>query len=225
MAWELANEPRPMRPSAANDYKSWVATSVKLIKSLDKNHMVTLGTEGEMGTESMDLFRDLHAIKEVDYLTLHVWPKNWSWFRDTSITDSLPQVIHRTTEYINKHKLIADELKKPLVIEEFGLPRDNHSFDPANQTTARDRYFASVFQQWLNSKKENGSIAGVSFWAFGGTSRPIKNQTFWKTGDDFSGDPPQEEQGLNTVFDSDHSTWAIIRSFTQYPNTVTLKKQ
>jgi mannan endo-1,4-beta-mannosidase len=26
------------------------------------------------------------------------------------------------------------------------------------------------------------------------------------------GDPPMEEQGLNTVFDSDRSTWAIIRS-------------
>ena len=26
MAWELANEPRPMRPFAENDYKKWIAT-------------------------------------------------------------------------------------------------------------------------------------------------------------------------------------------------------
>jgi mannan endo-1,4-beta-mannosidase len=24
MAWELANEPRPMRPSANEDYKKWI---------------------------------------------------------------------------------------------------------------------------------------------------------------------------------------------------------
>jgi hypothetical protein len=28
----------------------------------------------------------------------------------------------------------------------------------------------------------------------------------------YMGDPPMEEQGLNTVFDSDRSTWEAIRS-------------
>jgi mannan endo-1,4-beta-mannosidase len=60
-----------------------------------------------------------------------------------------------------------------------------------------------------------GAIAGCNFWAFGGSSRPVKGQLFWKDGDDFSGDPPQEEQGLNTVFDSDHSTWKVIRQYTK----------
>jgi mannan endo-1,4-beta-mannosidase len=34
---------------------------------------------------------------------------------------------------------------------------------------------------------------------------------FWKTGDDYMGDPTMEEQGLNTVFDSDASTWKILK--------------
>lgn len=224
MAWELANEPRPMRPSAAAEYKNWIQATTKLIKSIDKNHLITLGTEGDMGTESMPLFKEVHSFKEVDYLTLHAWPKNWSWFRDTSITDSLHRVIARTNDYIKKHEIVANELQKPLVIEEFGLPRDNHSFDPATSTSARDKYFASVFQEWQRSRNANGSIAGVSFWAFGGTARPIKSQIFWKAGDDFSGDPPQEEQGLNTVFDSDKSTWKMIRSFIQPQSTITQNK-
>ncbi len=29
------------------------------------------------------------------------------------------------------------------------------------------------------------------------------------------GDPPMEEQGLNTVFDSDISTWKIINTYSQ----------
>ena len=29
------------------------------------------------------------------------------------------------------------------------------------------------------------------------------------------GDPPMEEQGLNTVFDSDQTTWAIINKYSK----------
>lgn len=215
MAWELANEPRPMRPAANEMYKEWTLSVAKLIKSLDKNHLVTLGTEGQMGTESMDLLKEVHSPKEVDYLTLHIWPKNWGWFRDTSIVDSLPQIIKKSISYIQKHQLLATELNKPLVLEEFGLPRDAHSFEPGTPTTSRDNYYASIFNEWKLSMSNNGSIAGVNFWAFGGKARPIHSQLFWKEGDDFTGDPPQEEQGLNSVFDNDKSTWKIIKSFTK----------
>jgi len=67
----------------------------------------------------------------------------------------------------------------------------------------------------VKQSNANGYLAGASFWAFGGISRPVKNQTFWKNGDDYMGDPPMEEQGLNTVFDSDKSTWKIINSFSK----------
>eukprot|EP00962_Isochrysis_galbana_P047707 scaffold19627_cov56-Isochrysis_galbana.AAC.1 len=43
-AWELANEPRPMSHRPA--YASWIARQAKLIRSLDPNHMVTVGSEG-----------------------------------------------------------------------------------------------------------------------------------------------------------------------------------
>ncbi|MBC8053168.1 MAG: cellulase family glycosylhydrolase [Sphingobacteriaceae bacterium] len=215
MAWELANEPRPMRPSAAKLYSEWTSSVAKLIKSIDPNHLVTLGTEGEMGTESMALLKEVHAPREIDYLTLHIWPKNWGWFKDTSIVDSLPQVIKKSVNYINKHEALANELKKPLVLEEFGLPRDAHRFDAGSPTTSRDKYYQAVFNEWKKSKLNNGSIAGLNFWAFGGKSRPKHGQLFWKEGDDFSGDPPQEEQGLNSVFDNDKSTWKVVRSFTK----------
>ncbi|MEO6151196.1 MAG: cellulase family glycosylhydrolase [Mucilaginibacter sp.] len=215
MAWELANEPRPMRSEAVPAYKAWTASTASYIKSLDKNHLVTLGTEGIMGTEeSAELFTEVNAHAQVDYLTLHVWPKNWGWFADTSIVKDLPSVISKTNDYIEKHVAIANQLNKPLVIEEFGLPRDGHSFDVAQSTKMRDSYYTSVFDMLLKSRKDEGKIAGANFWAFGGTARPVKGQLFWKYGDQFMGDPPQEEQGLNTVFDSDSSTWQIIKKYT-----------
>lgn len=212
MAWELANEPRPMRPQAIEAYKKWISSTAGYIRSKDKNHLITIGTEGVMGTEeNKDLFTKIHADPSVDYLTIHIWPKNWGWFKDSPTKENLPLLMERTTEYIRSHEAIAQKLNKPLVIEEFGLPRDHHTFSPSGSTSIRDDYFRHIFSICMDSRKTSGPIAGCNFWAFGGSSRPIEGQLFWKEGDDFSGDPPQEEQGLNTVFDSDHSTWDVIR--------------
>ena len=215
MAWELANEPRPMRTEAFGAFKKWVLAAATYIKSLDKNHLVTTGTEGVMGAEgSAELFADVHAFKPIDYLTIHIWPKNWGWFRDTTIAENLPQVISKSVAYIRQHEVIAKTLDKPLVLEEFGLPRDAQSFDPTSATTSRNKYYEAIFNEWKRSLKTNGVIAGCNFWAFGGTARPVAGQVFWKEGDDFMGDPPQEEQGLNAVFSTDNSTWKIIQKFT-----------
>lgn len=215
MAWELANEPRPMVTAASDAYKQWIATTAKLIKSIDPHHLVTIGTEGIMGTdESAELFKSIHQPAEIDYLTIHIWPKNWGWFKDTSIASSLPEIIAKTKHYIQQHATIANELNKPLVVEEFGLPRDNHSFDPASSTSSRNQLYNTIFAEWAQSKEQSGVIAGCNFWAFAGTARPVSGQLFWREGDDLMGDPPQEEQGLNSLFDSDLLTWQIIQHYT-----------
>lgn len=214
MAWQLANEPRPMRAAAVANYKKWILSTAAHIKAKDKNHLVTIGTEGIMGTdESADLFREVHALAPVDYLTVHIWPKNWQWFKGTDVNSQVDEVIRRSEEYIARHVSIAGELRKPMVIEEFGLPRDGHSFSPKSKTTARDAYFETIFSAVRKSHQTNDVIAGCNIWSFGGRARPRKGQLFWREGDDFMGDPPQEEQGLNSLFDSDTSTWKLIKSF------------
>ncbi len=214
MAWELANEPRPMRPASNNAYRQWVSDVAAFIKSKDRNHLVTTGHEGEMGTESLQLFETVHADKNIDYLTIHIWPKNWSWFGTETMEQDFPKVISRTTDYIHKHAAVARKLNKPLVVEEFGLPRDHHSFDVTATTTLRDRYYDTVFSIWQQHVRNNDVIAGANFWAFNGLARPVKGQVFWKKGDDYMGDPPMEEQGLNGVFDSDRSTWDLVYRYT-----------
>ncbi|HQU85416.1 MAG TPA: cellulase family glycosylhydrolase [Pyrinomonadaceae bacterium] len=209
MAWELANEPRPMRSFAVEDYKKWIADVSASIKAKDKNHLVTLGHEGFMGTESLPLFEEIHRDKNVDYLTIHVWAKNWGWFKEDKVAEGFPNVVEKATAYVNEHIDVAKKLNKPLVIEEFGLPRNAQSFDISASTSLRDEYYAKMFSFI------GGHVAGANFWAFGGTSRPVKDQIFWKKGDDYMGDPPMEEQGLNTVFDSDAATWTVINKYSR----------
>ncbi len=217
MAWELANEPRPMRPSSNDSYQQWVSATAALIKSMDVHHLVTTGTEGMASTgDDLDLYKHIHADRNIDYLTIHVWPKNWGFFSDTAIAADITNILLKTRLYIVKHELVARSLGKPLVIEEFGLPRDLQSFDPASSDKLRQQYYQLLFTTVRKSAADGDVLAGCNFWAFGGEGRPIKGQAFWKKGDSFLGDPPMEEQGLNAVFDSDEAIWKIIQSFTKH---------
>jgi mannan endo-1,4-beta-mannosidase len=213
MSWELANEPRPMRPSAIDAYEKWVNDVAAFIKSKDKNHLVTAGVEGSIAIENINVFETIHSGKNVDYLTIHIWPKNWGWLQPATMEQDFPKVVSNTKKYVEEHIAVAEKLRKPLVVEEFGLPRDHHSFDPAATTNLRDQYFNTIFSYWKQSVETNGVVGGVNFWTFNGFQRPIKGQTFWKEGDEYMGDPPMEEQGLNGVFDSDKSTWDLIWSY------------
>ena len=212
MAWEIINEPRPMAEKAIPAFEDWMAHVSALVKSIDKNHLLTTGSEGDIASfNNMDVFEHIHADKNIDYLTIHIWPKNWGWFRDTSIVASYGNIVKNAQAYIDKHVPIAQKLNKPLVIEEFGLPRDAQSFSISATTASRNKFYKFIFDAAKNTK----GIAGCNFWAFGGISRPMPGQIFWKDGDDFMGDPGNEEQGLNSVFDSDASTWALIRGYTK----------
>ncbi len=213
MAWELANEPRPMRPLAESDYKKWIADTAAFIKRKDKNHLVCIGHEGRIGTVGMPLFEEIHRDKNIDYLTIHVWAKNWNWFTKGKFNEEYRKAEDKAGEYVKEHLAVAAKIGKPLVIEEFGLPRDGESIALYSTTERRDRFYSAFFNALYSSAVLNDHLAGVNFWAFGGEAKPKKDQPFRKQGDDYSGDPPMEEQGLNSVFQTDESTWKIIRYY------------
>ncbi|MBA2249866.1 MAG: cellulase family glycosylhydrolase, partial [Chitinophagaceae bacterium] len=218
MAWEIANEPRPMRPASVIAYKEWISKTAATIKQIDKNHLVTIGSEGELGSETIEVFESIHSNKNIDYATIHIWPKNWEWFKDTAIAKDFGNLTLNTLNYIDKHVTVLNKLNKPLVLEEFGLPRDGVSFAPGTSTKWRDEYYHIIFTKLFASMQHNGVIEGCNFWCFSGIGRPSGKQLLWEKGDDILGDPPVEEQGLNSVFDNDSSTWKVIKSFTEKIN-------
>ena len=213
MAWQLANEPRPMRLAALPDYIKWISDVAAEIKKIDSKHLLTIGVEGEIGTENIETFKKIHSDKNIDYATIHIWPRNWSWYKELHDEGQFAQVLELTRSYIDRHSDVMKELGKPLVLEEFGYPRDNNSFSPDEKTSIRDRFYDEILNKWKRGMKEESPLRGINFWAFGGQARPIVNQHFWKEGDDYMGDPPMEEQGLYSVFDSDTSTWNVIAKY------------
>lgn len=211
MSWQVGNEPRVFSNEGKPAFVKWLKETTALIRSLDSNHLISLGNEGEMGSENdMALYEQIHADENVDYVTIHIWPKNWSWIDITKIPESVDTAIVMTNNYISQHLEIAKKLNKPMTIEEFGFPRDNHKYTLDDPVTARDKYYGNIFEQIVTASKDTGLIAGCNFWSWGGLGRPAHE--FWQPWDDYVGDPSQEEQGLNSVFDTD-TTIKIIKTF------------
>lgn len=215
MSWQLANEPRGGR--YRKEFLNWVKSSAKLIKSLDRNHLLTIGSEGET-MNPMDAGNDFiadHSLDEIDYTTIHIWVENWGVYNPKDAEATLPAALSLLRDYVKNHVEKSKQLKKPLILEEFGMARDQRSMSPGSSTTFRDRYYQEAFEQTLLYMQNKGIISGVNFWAWSGEARPSKPGGLWRTGDDLLGDPPHEEQGWYGVYDTDKSTLELIKDYAQ----------
>lgn len=212
MSWQIGNEPRAFSDENKEPFACWMADVAAQIKSLDPNHMVSSGSEGSWGCEmDMNLFEKIHADPNINYLNIHIWPYNWSWVKADSLKELLPRAKENTKKYIDDHMVIARKYSKPIVLEEFGFPRDGFSFSKEAPTTARDEYYRYVFDLIRQDRESGGLFAGCNFWAWGGFAGQNPDHVFWEKGDDYTGDPAQEQQGLNSVFATD-STIEIIKA-------------
>jgi mannan endo-1,4-beta-mannosidase len=210
MSWQIGNEPRAFSKEALPAFERWIAEAAALIRSLDNNHLISIGSEGAWGCEmDYDCWTRICADKNVDYCNIHLWPYNWGWVKPDSLIEHLPRACENTKEYIDRHLAICDSLDKPLVMEEFGYPRDGFTFSKSTSTKGRDGYYRYVFSLVADNAEKGGHFAGCNFWGWGGFANPQHEQ--WQVGDDYTGDPAQEAQGLNSVFASDSTTLAVIR--------------
>ena len=204
-AWQIGNEPRCFSddPEIRAGFLGWLTESARIIKELDPNHLLSTGNEGFMGCEQdWELVEQVNSIPGIDYMTIHIWPYNWSWAGAETLEEDLPQAMANTDEYISRHAELARRLGQPLVLEEFGFPRDGFAESMDSPTTCRDRYYTHVFN------KVGGDLQGLNFWGWSGFAVPTHSQ--WERGDDYAGDPAQEAQGLNGVYITD-TTVPVIR--------------
>ena len=150
-AWQLANEPRCPSDPSGDTLVQWAREMSAFIKSLDANHLVSVGDEGfyrqpgeedwtRSGKEGVDWLR-LLALPDVDYGTVHLYPDHWEKTREWG------------AEWIREHARDARELGKPVVIEEFGL-KDRRRRD-------------EVYEAWLAVAEEEGA-GGTMLWLLTG---------------------------------------------------------
>jgi len=174
---------------------------------------VTVGSEGTTPYPGVNALPErVHALPDIDYMTYHTWVQNWGAY-DPARPESLAGALDFARQYNEEQIALAKRLGKPIVFEEFGLARDQGSFDPSSTTAARDQYFEAMMAQALVRRPEAGLVSGISFWAYGGEGRPREPGGTWQPGDTLTGDPPHEPQGWYSVYNTDASTLAMIKKY------------
>ena len=214
MSWQIGNEPRAFSDAAKQPFAHWLSETSCLIRQLDKNHLISIGSEGKFGCEGdMNLYEQICSDANVDYMNIHLWPYNWNWAHERTLRKDLPQSCSNAKAYIDEHLQLANRLGKPVVMEEFGFPRDGFSYSQESTTHVRDAFYQFVFGLVAENALKGGNFAGCNFWGWGGEANPTHQQ--WLPGDPYTGDPAQEAQGLNSVFSTDSTTIQIIREQTR----------
>jgi mannan endo-1,4-beta-mannosidase len=214
MSWQLCNEPRGI--DRADLMNRWIDETAALIKSMDRNHLVSTGAEGYTSspTYSGTDFLKMHDGKDIDYATAHIWIQNWGWYDPKRHDSTYGSARDSMLSYLQRHVEDARRLGKPLVLEEFGIMRDKGDFDPLSSTVNRDGYYKEVFSAVLESVGK-GAMSGVNFWAWAGEGRPKEPGALWRKGDALTGDPPHEPQGWYSVYSRDSSTHRVVGEYSR----------
>ncbi len=174
-AWELANEPRMKGGNAFDRAGGWSTSTLtdwadamsRYIKSLDRNHLVSVGDEGFLNgggdhwayeaTDGVDN-RALTALPAIDFGTFHLYPEEWG------------ATVEWGDQWISDHLAVARELDKPSVLEEYGVKvgRLNGTLGPIVEGWAtRER----AYTRWNEIMLRQGG-SGVLSWMLAGMDEP-----------------------------------------------------
>lgn len=160
MTWELGNEPRckgsglyPASPACGTStLTSWADTVSRLVKQIDKKHLVSVGDEGfyctdPAGTdwttncgEGVDTVA-LAELPAIDVLSFHLYPDGWG------------KTATWGTGWITSHARAARRIHKAVMLGEFGF------LDKATRNP--------VYREWTDALIDAGGN-GLLYWLLAG---------------------------------------------------------
>ncbi|KAK4702460.1 mannan endo-1,4-beta-mannosidase, partial [Phenoliferia sp. Uapishka_3] len=206
MTWELMNEPQ-------DPPLSWVVDTADYIKQIAPKQLVTVGFEGKQGEW---WYKRVHSPASVDYGCAHLWVQNWGYYDPTvSNASSLGTALNFANEFLTNVSRWSLDIGKPVVLEEFGMARDEwenvergaptefYLYDASAGTTHKDTYFTYVLDLVLAFWKSGKAFAGAGPWAYGGIWRPFNARNQFN--ELWAGDPPHEAPGWYDLYDSDYA--------------------
>jgi mannan endo-1,4-beta-mannosidase len=181
MTFELANEPRNRSDKTGAEVLAWAAEMSTWVKSLAPRQLVAVGDEGFYGDpDNSDYpysnyegnrWRDLVALPNVDYGTVHLYPGSWG---ETPASKPGTDPVAWGTTWITDHLTDGKRLSKPVVIEEYGLHVD------ASQGVPDEAARTAGYAAWTGAVESGG--AGDQFWLL--TSR-VDDGSFYPDYDGF----------------------------------------
>jgi mannan endo-1,4-beta-mannosidase len=165
--WELANEPRCIsagdfdRAASCNPpmLVKWVDETSSFIKSIDPNHLVSVGDEGFFANGSTPHYdgadggdhEGFLAVAHVDFGTFHLYPESWG------------HRVQWSSKWIDDHIDAARRAGKPTMLEEYGIiaRRD------ANNAIKDDARRRAAYTRWHEMIQKRGGSSAL-FWMLAG---------------------------------------------------------
>ncbi|PWN36598.1 glycoside hydrolase [Meira miltonrushii] len=221
LAWEPLNEPQTADAagkkiagtSEDDPMIAWHHKVSSLIKSKAPHQLSTTGSEAK---QSEALFKSLHAHHSIDFCCAHIWAEIWGYYDmlDGS-SNSLQKAKHFASKYLDKVRSWSNDISKPIILEEFGMARDNwknkdsaYTYSTKASTTHRDAYFSHLFEIVFSSFQQRTGFAGLMPWSYGGLF-DTETQQYNSFDMVLAGDPPQEPPGWFSVLYND-STMGLM---------------
>lgn len=144
LAWDLMNEPRYERDESGKTLAAWCDEMARFLKSCGVKQMVTTGGEGPLADGkhySGADFVTIHQPASIDFATYHIYPASeyarWS--------------LEATKFVIEEHVRLAREvLRKPVVMEEYGIGKRDPKYDQPVFVDRMTRDFLAAGGHGLN---------------------------------------------------------------------------
>lgn len=160
LAWEIANELEYWRFNKS-DVHNWIKEIATYIKSLDKNHLVTIGiSSDDPEFNKNSLIYEIFNVPALDFFSFHLYPSSEIVeSNNLMVSDKDIQKI----EFITKGFL---SLGKPVILEELGFSNsvDLNLKVRSNKDTME--LYASAFKKYMDKAFSLG-CSGVMFWGWG----------------------------------------------------------
>lgn len=119
LAWDVKNEPNlDFERRGESNVKAWLKEMIHQIKKYDPNHLVTIGWSD---IQSTNILKD-----EVDIVSFH-------YYLDIE-------------NFATSYDQLKKDIKKPLVMQEFGLPSDRGIWSPFGASQKKQAKYYEQFQ-------------------------------------------------------------------------------
>ena len=156
LMWQLMNEAHVSREGDAKVLRDFADDMSQLVKALDGNHMVSVGTQGtgQPGIQSTE-YRALHALSKVDVVEAHDYDRD---------DDAIPGYPDCKFNCVWGAMQDARELKKPFFIGEAGVVAGDGPGCAKNPDRRAD-----ILTKKAEALFERGGV-GYIFWAYSGNT-------------------------------------------------------
>jgi len=158
LAWDIGNELEYWRFTKA-EVSEWVDEISGYIKSLDENHLVTMGIGmNEFVAGEGKSLRKMFDLPGMDFFSLHFYPSE----EEAGVKEKKLE-----TEYLSRMEAVIGNLNssgKPVIIEEFGL---SGSMDfNLKVKSAQPQTYNALLKEIMDTASRAGAY-GLMFWGWG----------------------------------------------------------